>query len=300
MLGQLRHLGISDLAITGQIMLLTGSEMDPAYRALPFENFLHRMVNFEENIQCIDQTEEIYNKVDKPYLFLMLNGRMRPHRKWMIEAMRQSGLLDKSLYTNLDSGNPQHSVLSMIVDGIDYMAIKEPIKYLDPQYEVDLYKDQISIETFISNVKFHLFKDEWGEAYIKPAPYIDTYFSIVNETVFENKYSFRTEKIWKPIIMGQPWIAVANAGFYEDIRNLGFKTFDHVIDESFDMITNNQKRIEKIKDVVVALCASNLPEFLLQCKSACLHNQAVMIDYQERHAKEFPQKFISFVRENIQ
>jgi hypothetical protein len=258
------------------------------------------MVNFEENIQCIGRTEEIYNKVDKPYLFLMLNGRMRPHRKWMIEAMRQSGLLDKSLYTNLDTGNPQHSVLSMVVDGIDYMAIKEPIKYLEPRYEVDLYKDQISIETSISNVKFHLFKDEWGEAYIKPAPYIDTYFSIVNETVFENKYSFRTEKIWKPIIMGQPWIAVANTGFYKDIRNLGFKTFGNIIDESFDLIADNQLRIEKIKDTVVALCASNLPEFLLQCKSTCLHNQAVMLEYQEQHAKEFPQKFISFVRENIQ
>jgi hypothetical protein len=300
MLGQLHHLGISDLAITGQIMILAGSEMDPAYRVLPFENFLHRMVNFEENIQCISHTEEIYNKVDKPYLFLMLNGRMRPHRKWMIEAMRQSGLLDKSLYTNLDTGNPQHSVLSMMVDGIDHMAIREPIKYLEPRYEVDLYKDQISIETSISNVKFHLFKNEWGEAYIKPAPYIDTYFSIVNETVFENKYSFRTEKIWKPIIMGQPWIAVANAGFYKDIRNLGFKTFDNVIDESFDLITDNQLRIEKIKGAVVALCASNLPEFMLQCKSACLHNQAVMLEYQEQHAKEFPQKFISFVRENIQ
>ena len=300
MLGQLHHLGISDLAITGQIMILAGSEMDPAYRVLPFENFLHRMVNFEENIQCIGRTEEIYNKVDKPYLFLMLNGRMRPHRKWMIEAMRQSGLLDKSLYTNLDTGNPQHSVLSMVADGIDYMAIREPIKYLEPRYEVDLYKDQISIETAISNVKFHLFKDEWGEAYIKPAPYIDTYFSIVNETVFENKYSFRTEKIWKPIIMGQPWIAVANAGFYKDIRNLGFRTFDNVIDESFDLIADNQLRIEKIKDTVVALCASNLPEFMLKCKSACLHNQAVMLEYQEQHAKEFPQKFISFVRENIQ
>jgi hypothetical protein len=158
MLGQLHHLGISDLAITGQIMILAGSEMDSAYRVLPFENFLHRMVNFEENIQCIGRTEEIYNKVDKPYLFLMLNGRMRPHRKWMIEAMRQSGLLDKSLYTNLDTGNPQHSVLSMVADGIDYMAIREPIKYLEPRYEVDLYKDQISIETAISNVKFHLLR----------------------------------------------------------------------------------------------------------------------------------------------
>lgn len=300
MLGQLHRLGIIDLAVTGQIMLLTGSEMDPAYRALPFENFLHRMINFEENIQCITRTEEIYNKLDKPYLFLMLNGRMRPHRKWMIEAMRQSNLLDKSLYTNLDSGNPQHSVVSMVVNGTDYMLINEPIKYLDPRYEVDLYKDRISIDTSISNVKFHLFNDEWGEAYIKPAPYIDTYFSIVNETVFENKYSFRTEKIWKPIIMGQPWIAVANAGFYKDIRNLGFRTFDNVIDESFDLITDNQQRIERIREVIVSLCASNLPDFLLQCKSACLHNQSVMLEYQKKHAKEFPQKFISFVRENIQ
>lgn len=298
MLGQLHHLGISDLASAGKIMLLTGCEMDPSYRALPFENFLHRMINFEENIDCISQTDKIYESVDKPYLFLMLNGRMRPHRKWMLEAMRQEGLLGKSLYTNLDSGYPQHSVLSYTIDGIDYMLQKEPIKYLDPKYEVDLYQDQILVPTSITNVKFHLFKNEWGEAYIKPAPYIDTYFSIVNETVFENRYSFRTEKIWKPIIIGHPWIAVANTGFYKDIHNMGFKTFGNLIDESFDQIEDNQKRIEKIKKVVVDLCSSNLPDFLLQCKSISKYNQEVMLEYRERHATEFPQKFVNFVREN--
>jgi hypothetical protein len=61
----------------------------------------------------------------------------------------------------------------------------------------------------------------------------------VSETVFTYPYSFRTEKIWKPIAIGHPWIAVSNFGYYRDMHELGFKSFGHLIDEKFDLIYNN-------------------------------------------------------------
>ena len=300
MLGQFQRFGTRDLIESGKIMVLTGGNLPSSYRYFQFENFCQRMMNFEENITCMDRTSEIYAKVNKPYKFLFLNGRMRPQRKWLLLKLSDMGLLSQCLYTNLDNKGAADRELFYITDNINRMTLDEPLHYLPPEYEVDFYKDQIDKPSNETNVKFHLFNNEWGEAYIKPEPYIDTYFSLVTETVFSGSNSFRTEKIWKPIIIGHPWIAVANTGFYRDLHNMGFMTFNNVIDESFDLIDNPQDRIERISSIIGDLCASDLSEFMLQCKDTCIYNQQVVIDYQKRYVSAFPEQFCNFLRDNTQ
>lgn len=301
MLGQFHTLKLREWAQNGDIMIIAGSPMNRRFRHIWYDHFLHQIVKFEENMQCMDRTDEIYNKLDKPFKFLFLNGRMRQHRKWMLASMKDAGLLADSIYTNLDMGSPVASSLSYMRDGKNIMHQPEPIVFLKPQYELDRYKERLNTAAtmLLPNSKWHLFQGEWGDAYIEPAPYIDTYFTVITETVFEDPYSFRTEKIWKPIIMGHPWIAVANAGFYRDIRNLGFKTFDGIIDESFDLIANDQERIERISQVIQDLSRSNLPEFLLQCKSICKYNQSVMLDIRKNIVDAFPQQFLNFLKEQL-
>lgn len=298
MLGQFSRFGTRDLIESGRIMVLTGGALPANYCYFQFENFCQRIMNFEENIACMDRTSEIYTKLDKPYNFLFLNGRMRPHRKWLLLKFAEMNLLEKSLYTNLDNKGASDRELSFIVNGLNCMTLDEPLHYLPPEYEVDWYKDQIGKPIDQTNVKFHLFKNEWGEAYIKPEPYIDTYFSLVTETVFSGFQSFRTEKIWKPIMIGHPWMVVANAGFYKDMHNLGFKTFGDVIDETFDLIIESQKRIEYISHVVKELCCSNLSDLLLQCKSISKYNQQHMLELHSTHVSAFPTQFINFVKDN--
>jgi hypothetical protein len=180
------------------------------------------------------------------------------------------------------------------------MLTAAELKYLPSEYEVELYCNQIGKSSTDSNVKMTLFNNEWGEAYIKPEPYIDTYFSLVTETVFSGSNSFRTEKIWKPIIMGHPWIAVANRGFYRDLHNLGFRTFGNIIDETFDNIDDSQQRIEHISYVVKELCDSDLTRFMLQCVDVCKYNQQHVLELQKSHVSAFPQQFYNFLRDNIQ
>ena len=169
------------------------------------------------------------------------------------------------------------------------------IKTLPEKYEVDRYRQQVN-KTFNSrSIKKELFNQEWGEIYIEPAPYIDTYFSLVTETVFDYPYSFRTEKIWKPIAMAHPWIAVANAGYYRDMRNLGFQTFGHVVDESFDNIEDSQKRIERIAQVVQDLCQQDLEVFLKECYNVCKYNQQHLAEMRIQIRQEFPKRFFQFI-----
>jgi hypothetical protein len=144
-------------------------------------------------------------------------------------------------------------------------------------------------------VKNKLFNNKWGEIYLKAKPYQDTYFSLVTETVFDYPYSFRTEKIWKPVAIGHPFIAVANQGFYQDLHNLGFQTFGSVIDESFDQIENNTDRLDRIVEIVQDLCQQDLASFLDSCYNTCKYNQQLLAELGPRIRAEFPQKFLNFI-----
>lgn len=277
----------ADLVRQNKILLIGGGDMDSDWPCLQYDSFLPKILDYEENQRAIDQSLRIYETKNKPYKFLFLNGRSRFHRKYLLERFRSSGLLDQSLWTNLEKQIVQQ------YQGQDLMPMG--IKTLPAKYEVERYRQQVN-KTFDSGfVKSDLFSREWGEIYIEPAAYIDTYFSVVTETVFDYPYSFRTEKIWKPIAMAHPWIAVANAGYYRDMRNLGFKTFDHLVDESFDQIEDSQKRIERIAEVVTDLCKQNLYEFLESSQNICKYNQQHLADMRLQVRKEFPERFFQFI-----
>jgi hypothetical protein len=275
--GQMTRLGFQDAMCSGTVKLIGGGDMPPEWDYLLYDKFLPEILDYEDNIQAAEHTESIYTKEQKPYRFLFLNGRHRSHRANAISKLGNRSLLNNSLWTNLDSGNGA-------------------IQTLPREYEVSRYQKYTDSVTD-NYVKFELFNNEWGEIYLHPLPYIDTYFSLVTETVFDMPYSFRTEKIWKPILMGHPWITIANNGFYRDLKNLGFQTYSHVIDESFDMIDNNEDRLDRIVAVVNDLCSQDLASFLKECYNTSKYNQQHHREMAVKIRAEFPNRFFQFINE---
>lgn len=267
--GQMTRLGFKGT----NIKLIGGGDMPSDWDYIRYDKFLPEILDYDENLIAAEFIPAIYSKEDKPYKFLCLNGRGRRHRADLINKL--GSVLDTALWTNLDSFNG-------------------PIQTLPPEYEVPRYNSNATTDHY---VKFELFNNEWGEIYLHPAPYIDTYFSLVSETVFDIPYSFRTEKIWKPIVIGHPWIAVANAGFYRDMRNLGFQTYSHLINESFDSIENGQDRLDRIVDIVKDLCSQDLAAFLKECYNVSKYNQQHHREMTVKVRKEFPQRFFQFINE---
>jgi hypothetical protein len=295
---QALSLGIKPYVDSGRMLLLGGGDMSPDWKCLQYDSFLPKVYDYDQNTAAAQHIDDIFNKTQKPYKFLFLNGRMRANRKYLLEYFRSTGTLDHSLWTSLDSNSGPGQHLRLVQNGQNLMETVRPAKTLDPYYEVDRYQHRTNPVTQQSYVKFDLFDQEWGEIYLKPEPYIDTYFSLVTETVFEYPYSFRTEKIWKPIAIGHPFVVAANYGYYRDLRNLGFQTFSHVIDESFDLIENNQKRIEKIAAVVEDLCRSDLAQLQSQCYNVCKYNQQHLADMRLKVRNEFPERFFQFLKEH--
>jgi len=271
----LRLYGVEDLVLSGLLPVVTGGAVPDAYPHMLYEHFLTQPFRYEENCAAASRVDEIFQKKHKPYKFLFLNGRSRPHRRALLNKFDQRGLLSQALWTNLDTHTG-------------------PVHLLPPEYEVEQFQPHMST-TEQGFVKPQLFNNLWGEIYIRSEPYIDTYFSVVTETVFDYAHSFRTEKIAKPLTQGHPWIAAANTGFYRDMHDLGFQTFGHVIDESFDSIDNAQDRIARIVAVVDDLCHQDMLQLLAACESVCKYNQQHLRTMSQKWQRELPSRFFDFL-----
>lgn len=300
LISQIEILEIADLVKQGRVLVISGSELNTDYPSVSYEHFLTRVLDYSENHREIARAADIFTKKQKPYDFLFLNGRVRPHRKYLMERFRLDGLLDRAVWTFLDNRVSRPRNLVLMQGDRDLMATTSEIRLLPKQYEVDMFDTQqvTTVHAGRSFVKNQLFNNQWGEIYLKADPYIDTYFSVVTETVYQYPhYSFRTEKIAKPLAIGHPWIVAATPGFYRDMHDLGFQTFGTLIDESFDTIDNDQTRMDRVCDVVRDLCQQDLDSFLSSAESICKYNQQHLAELAPRLKNEFADRFFQFVQQ---
>ena len=110
--------------------------------------------------------------------------------------------------------------------------------------------------------------------------YRNSYCNIVFETLFDADGSggaFLTEKTFKPIKHGQPFVIVGCHGSLQLLRDLGYRTFDSVIDTSYDTIQDNTARWIAVRNTIEQIKNSNLEEFRLLCQSDVEHNQQVFL-----------------------
>jgi hypothetical protein len=69
---------------------------------------------------------------------------------------------------------------------------------------------------------------------------------VVLETMFDSTRLHLTEKTLRPIACNMPFILAASAGSLEYLKSYGFKTFDNILDEGYDKVTDAKQRLEYI------------------------------------------------------
>jgi hypothetical protein len=275
-------LGIADLLSSNKMLLVCGGPITETYSYCAIEHFMCSTTEIDTNQHAKKYIDEVYNKKNKPYKFLFLNGEPRLHRQFLIKRLQ--AVLDQSLYSWLSR---------------DYCP--ENFQVLPLEYEFSRYVKNLDPSNLQKiNGRNGLFNFEAGEVYAVTKQYTDTYFSLVTETVFKQGPSFRTEKTWKPIIMGHPFVMAANQGFYKDLRNMGFKTFGHLIDESFDQISNSNHRLERIAQVVEDLCQQDLDSFLSACEPIARYNQQLVFELAQQHWQNIPDQINNFILNHAQ
>jgi hypothetical protein len=99
------------------------------------------------------------------------------------------------------------------------------------------------------------------------------------------------------MIMCHPFVAAANYGYYRDLHRAGFKTFGHLIDESFDTIESPQDRADKIVAVVSDICYNGASSFLTAAEDVCKYNQQHLREHNRREREQLPQNFARYIDE---
>ena len=150
----------------------------------------------------------------------------------------------------------------------------------DNPIEVDTLEIRTDINQFLSNGPYScdaLTHEQHNDHHlIETNHFTDSYCNIVLETHFDADGSggaFLTEKTFKAIKHGQPFVVVGCPGSLSALRDLGYRTFDHVVDNSYDTIQNNTERWIAVRSVIAQLKSQDLHTWFESCRSDVEHNQ---------------------------
>jgi hypothetical protein len=106
----------------------------------------------------------------------------------------------------------------------------------------------------------------------------DSFWHIVTETVFYYDKLHLTEKIFKPIVMKQPFMLLAASGNLAYLKSYGFKTFEGIIDESYDSIQDNDQRTEAVVAQLAWYCSLSAEK-----KQRVIEAIAPIVEYNFHH-----------------
>jgi len=197
----------------------------------------------------------------RPYRFTVLN---RTHKWWRATVMsdlQRHGILDVSQWS-------YNTELTMGDDPTD-----NPI-------EIDLLDLRDSVGEFMRHGPYtcdNLTAEQHNDHHLHvPAHYTQSYCHVVIETHFDADQSggaFLTEKTFKPIKHAQPFVIVGAPGSLQALRDLGYRTFDHVIDNSYDTETDNTRRWQQILNTIQQIRDQDPAVWIRACQDDIQHNQ---------------------------
>ena len=110
--------------------------------------------------------------------------------------------------------------------------------------------------------------------------YDSTACSIILETHFDadgSGGSFLTEKTFKCLKHGHPFVVFAPAGSLQALRTMGYRTFDRVIDPTYDTVEDNTLRYLSVMRTIQQLNRQNPNDLYNSCLADLAHNQALFL-----------------------
>jgi hypothetical protein len=222
------------------------------------ENFFGAVQRLYQDDQYVSLKLDPYST--KPFVFDALLGGQKPHRDYVYQRIIDGDLDDKHIYVKYIKN--QQRPLSEIIkeESFDWPSDAKIIN----ETNVDQWGTQ---EQVWFNGK--------GTASSCIVP-LDIYnkcaYSIVTETHTINNHVFITEKTAKCLISRRLFVMFAGSGYLKHLQDLGFQTFSHIIDESYDLEPNRLTRWSRAFDQVERLILVPQNEVFDQCREVLEHN----------------------------
>ena len=194
-----------------------------------------------------ERIKKLNRAFDRPKKFDCLLGKQRPHRD-IIQSYYNNSTHRDSIVFSYHNQMLEHGLWDADIDNYQL--------YWGPQPQ-PVNSDFPSVPR---------------DALLPLNIYNQTYYSVVAETTTENKYSFYNEKVAKPIIAGRPFVAFAGQHYLSNLRHLGFKTFESVVDQSYDAIADMRQRMTAAWAQVEWLCAQDPAHVYSELHDVLQHN----------------------------
>ena len=104
--------------------------------------------------------------------------------------------------------------------------------------------------------------------------YTDSYCHIVLETLYDAAGgAFLTEKTYKPIKHGQPFVIAGAPGTLQALREQGYRTFDSAIDNAYDLEQDNTRRWHLLFREIARIQSLDMQTWFDSCREDIEHNQ---------------------------
>jgi hypothetical protein len=130
------------------------------------------------------------------------------------------------------------------------ISVQDAIKPLTKKYpDIESVFGKQSLPINFNDETDHPMHSCWLSLFDQSA---ESLLYLVTETVATGQRLHLTEKTFKPIALGMPFVIVGTKGSLEYLRSYGFRTFDGIWDESYDLAEDDD-RIERIASLLRSL-----------------------------------------------
>lgn len=206
-----------------------------------------------------------YHNRPRTHRYTALNRLHKWWRATVMTVLRDRGLLSNSYwsYNNIDSNDQWH----------DNPIQLEMFPGLEQQVKNFVAQGAISCDTLDpvqQNSHWTLIAEHFD----------DTYCHLVLETLYDAEQSqgaFLTEKTFKPIRHAQPFIIFGTPHSLKTLRDLGYMTFDNLLDNNYDDEFDNTERFKKTLSALEQLNQKDLHDFYTSCRDQIIHNQELFL-----------------------
>ena len=181
-------------------------------------HWIHHLKDTHVDPSVLDEDHKIY---------ISLNRMAREHRVILTSKLINNGLRDYGYITWANGRNHKY---------IDYTENFPEIH--KTQFDILDFEDILNQNPTMNVPVRHCNK---------------SFLFLVTETHFNNNTIFISEKTFKPVLLKMPFVSLGNPGTLTVLKELGFKTFDKWINESYDFDLPLEKRCDIIVSEIARL-----------------------------------------------
>lgn len=225
-------------------------------RIIPWQYHIWRVAEMYKELP--GALEQLAPYAPKPKYFDAMLGTWKPHRDFVSDQIKKINYTNKIV----------HALGPMPGDPLTVPMNQSSEFIWDPDFEPLPDMDYLKLN---QHIRYRGMIVQMP-CVVPTQLFNTTAYSIICETGYENGTHMLSEKTAKALLGRRMFVMFSGAGILKFIRSQGFRTFDSIIDESYDDIQDNIERWTAAFEQVKKLCSMDQQTVLDQVQSICDHN----------------------------